>query len=253
MKVPIKIPTEKKTFRGHLPTSWDDVSLKTWWDILGWMTALKVIDNKPAPDGEDMAKLWGLLCGIPWNAVARCTNLSMGTVFETHAGFIMKELGELEKRPLPDTIEIDGKDVKVPRDLKNVKELIQLFDFEAEVDRVMKDKSLTLPQQNLKRDCLAIAFFMYQEIKGTKKYDGKKALKMADSFAKMPVTQAVPITVFFWKKLRLLMPSGNNGFTKNLPKKKSRQGLTGWLGQATLPQWMHWPKVMSLNWKKWAG
>lgn len=223
MRIPVSIDTAKGKVTGSIATSWDDVTLTEYYQLVSWATESK----------DDQIKLYTILSGIEESVIAKCSNLSIKMLFDTHTTWL-QEPGEIETRPMPKLIKWGDDYLSVPKNLR-IKELGQLFAIDALFNEIALS-DVKPPEKECKHMAASVSVFMYQELTGEEFFDVSKVEGLIDSIARLPVVEVYPVAFFFWSKLQQLQRSEEKDLEEQPQAKNWLQEVRSWISSVTSQQ-----------------
>lgn len=204
MRAPIKIEDKGQIYKGSVPTSWDDITLKEFYKF-------SEFSLKPR---KDFIQFYADMTGIPYEILYKSREGSVQTSIDALTAWLWQNPGdaELHKRPVPKTfkilIGIHEKIVTVPKNLE-LKQLGQKYAISYYFQELKKTvKSQT--EFALERAAGIIAIFMFQEFTGKEDFNLEEALLYKWRIMDLPATQMIPLSVFFWNHFIELARSGPN-------------------------------------------
>jgi len=224
MKAPLSIRSAGHKIKFSLPTSWDDVTLREFYDFTKW--AIK--------EPKDMVELYAMMSGIDYETLCNVSEQSAVTTFDVCLQFLYDGKLDITKLPVPETVQIMNgihkKDIEVPKELV-FKQLAQRLIVNQQIDKITNLEEFDPIGWQRERAVICIYVMLWQELTGLDKFDLDKAMKFEEAILNMPCTQAIPLAVFFWNRLNGSTSNGVKSLQKKPAWMKLLQILINWSGR----------------------
>ena len=199
MSLPIIIRGKDQSYSCRIPTSWNDVNIRQYFEILKWSLTDK-----------DPVRLYSILTGIDYDIMFQCQEYAVSEVIDKHTEFIREDPNVHTKKP--DFVDIRGKKIEVPKTL-SVKPLGVILGLESEFSEINKIEDEY--EKQIKSLCTSVAYVLCEAISG-KAHDNEEADKLIPEIEQLPVTTVMPLALFFWRNIARSKSGGTIGLATKL-------------------------------------
>ena len=141
-------------------------------------------------DGEDLVKLFSILSGMEYKALANTHDFILEEQLLAATRFIYNDFQDFKEASPPHWIEINGKQIRIPKQIGALS-IGQSIHVRQALDKLKVYEELI---------AFVVAIYLQPLYDGTE-FDFHRAMELEQDVLKLPIAKTYPLGIFFLKRL----------------------------------------------------